>query len=96
MLSALLGGINMDFLNEYMLPIVFGICLCIGYVLKQWVKDVNNRYIPTIVALLGIFLSIWIRSWQISPEIILSGLISGLSSTGLHQMFKQFIEKKLQ
>ncbi len=96
MLSACLGGINMDFLNEYMLPIVFGICLCIGYVLKQWVKDVNNRYIPTIVALLGIFLSIWIRSWQISPEIILSGLISGLSSTGLHQMFKQFIEKKLQ
>ncbi len=86
----------MDFLNEYMLPIVFGICLCIGYVLKQWVKDVNNRYIPTIVALLGIFLSVWIRGWQISPEIILSGLISGLSSTGLHQMFKQFIEKKLR
>lgn len=96
MLPAFSGGINMDFLNEYMLPIVFGICLCIGYVLKQWVKDVNNRYIPTIVALLGIFLSVWIRGWQISPEIILSGLISGLSSTGLHQMFKQFIEKKLR
>ncbi len=84
----------MEFLNEYMLPVVLGICLCVGYTVKQWMSDVNNRYIPTIVAALGVMLSVWMNGWEISPEIILSGLISGLSSTGLHQMFKQFIENK--
>ena len=84
----------MEFLNEYMLPVVLGICLCVGYIIKQWLSDIDNKYIPTIVAVIGVILSVWISDWNITPEIILSGLISGLSSTGLHQIFKQFIENK--
>jgi hypothetical protein len=82
----------MEFLNEFMMPAVFGICLCTGYTIKKWIADVDNKYIPGIVAALGVFLSIWCSGWEISPEAILSGLISGLSSTGMHQMFKQFIK----
>lgn len=84
----------MEFLNDYMLPVVLGVCLCVGYIIKQWLSDVNNKYIPTIVAILGIVLAVWINGWSITPEIILSGMISGLSSTGLHQFFKQFINKE--
>lgn len=84
----------MEFLNEFMLPVVLGICLCVGYIIKKWIKDVDNKYIPTIVAVLGVALSIWISGWQITPEVILSGMISGLGSTGMHQVFKQFIEKE--
>lgn len=84
----------MDFLSEYMLPVVLGVCLCVGYVVKMWIKDVDNKYIPTIVAVLGIFLSAWISSWSITPDVILSGLVSGLASTGLHQLFKQYIDKQ--
>lgn len=84
----------MEFLNEFMLPVVLGICLCIGYIIKKWIKDVDNKYIPTIVAVLGVVLSIWISGWQITPEVILSGMISGLGSTGMHQVFKQFVEKE--
>ncbi len=83
----------MDFLNEFMMPIVLGTCLCVGYIVKKWVDDVDNKYIPTIVAVLGIVLSAWISGWNITPEVVLSGLISGLASTGLHQVFKNFIEK---
>lgn len=83
----------MEFLNEYMLPVVLGICLCVGYVVKKWIKDVDNRYIPTIVALLGVLLSAWISKWAVAPEVVLSGLFSGLASTGMHQLFKGFIEK---
>ena len=83
----------MEFLNEFMMPVVLGICLCVGYVVKKWIDDVDNKYIPTIVAVLGILLSTWISGWNVTPEVILSGLISGLGSTGLHQMFKNFIEK---
>ena len=82
----------MEFLNEFMLPVVLGICLCVGYVIKKWIKDVDNKYIPTIVAIIGVVLSIWISEWQITPEVILGGMISGLGSTGMHQLFKQFIE----
>ena len=84
----------MEFLNEFMLPVVLGICLFIGYKIKKWIKDVDNKYIPTIVAVLGVALSIWISGWQITPEVILSGMISGLGSTGMHQVFKQFVEKE--
>lgn len=86
----------MEFLNEYMLPVVFGICLCIGYIIKKWIADVDNKYIPAATASLGVFLAVWINGWNISPEIVLGGLISGLSSTGMHQLFKQFIEDKVK
>ena len=83
----------MDFLSEYMMPVVLGICLVVGWIIKKWIDDVDNKYIPTIVTLLGVFLASWFNGWVITPEIILSGLITGASSTGLHQVFKQYIEK---
>lgn len=83
----------MEFLSEFMLPVVLGVCLCVGYIVKKWLKDVDNKYIPTVVALLGVVLSAWISGWNITPEVILSGLVNGLASTGMHQLFKQFIEK---
>ena len=82
----------MEFLNTYMMPIVVGICLCLGYVIKKWIKDVDNKYIPTLVAVVGIVLALWINAWQLTPEVILSGLVSVLASTGMHQLFKQYIE----
>ena len=83
----------MEFLSEYMMPIVVGLCLCVGYIIKKWVKDVDNKFIPTICAALGAFLTIWLNSWSITPEILLSGIFSGLASTGLHQAFTQYIDK---
>lgn len=82
----------MEFLNEYMLPIVLGICLCVGYIAKKWIGDEQNKYIPTIVAVVGIIISIWINEWKVTPQVILSGMISGLASTGMHQLFKQYID----
>ena len=84
----------MDYLNEYMMPVVLGICLVVGWVIKKWIPDLKNKYIPTIVTILGAVIAVWINSWGVTPEIILSGLISGAASTGLHQLFTQFIEKK--
>ena len=84
----------MDFLNDYLVLIVMGICLCVGYVIKNLIPgDKINKFIPLIMAVLGVGLNIWLN-FAFSPEILLGGLVSGLSSTGLHQVFKQFIEKK--
>lgn len=83
---------DISFLNEYMVPVIIGICLCVGYIVKKWVADVDNKWIPTICALLGVVLSIWI-SWPcIDAGVILSGLASGLGSTGLHQAVTRLID----
>lgn len=84
---------NLNFLAEYMVPVIVGICLCVGYVIKKWVKDVDNKYIPTMCAILGVILALWISGWKGTPAVLLSGLVSGLASTGLHQLFKQLIDK---
>lgn len=78
--------------NDYANIMIMGICLCVGFVLKKWVKDVSNRLIPTINAVLGFLLSVWMAQWNISPSIILTGMISGLSATGAYEAFRQFIE----
>ena len=84
----------MEFLNDYLVLIVMGICLCIGYVIKHLIPtDKVNRFIPLIMAVLGVGLNVWLN-FAFSPEILLGGLASGLASTGMHQMFKKFIEKE--
>lgn len=83
---------DLGFLTEYTIPVIVGICLCVGFVIKKWIKDVDNKWIPTICALLGVLLAIWINGWTITAPILLSGLFSGLASTGLHQLLKQLIE----
>ena len=65
---------DLGFLTEFMVPVIVGICLCVGYVVKKWIKDVDNKYIPTICAALGIILAIWINGWTITAPILLSGL----------------------
>lgn len=84
----------MEFLNDYIVLIVVGICLCVGYMIKHLIpSDKINRFIPTIMAFLGLGLNVWING-AFTPEIVLGGLFSGLASTGLHQAFKQFLERK--
>jgi hypothetical protein len=78
-------------LKEYVVIIVLGICLCVGYILKNLIPtDKINRFIPLIMGVLGVLLNMWI-SWGVTPEIILGGLISGLASTGLYETFRNMI-----
>ena len=58
------------------------ICYCVGVVIKKWVKDISNRLIPTIVAILGIVISVWVNN-AFTPQVVLSGLLSGLASCGV-------------
>lgn len=89
------GVIFMDlsFIVNLYIPVVMVICLCVGYILKHWMKDLDNKVIPTILALLGAVLAC-MTAWDISVELMASGMVTGLASTGLHQAFKQIMEKK--
>lgn len=83
---------SLRFLNDLYVPAVLAICLSVGYILKHWVSDVDNRIIPTVLAVLGAVCAC-INARDVSLEIICAGLITGLASTGMHQAFKQFVEK---
>lgn len=85
----------MEFLNEYIVVIVLIACLCIGYILKHLVPSEKvDKYIPASLGLLGIFMNIWLNQWAVTPDILVSGMVSGLASTGMHQVFKQFLEAR--
>lgn len=80
-------------LTEFLLPIICIACLCVGYVLKNLIPGTAiDRFIPLIVAILGICLSIW-NFGVVTIEVVVTGAVSGLASTGLYEMFKQFVEK---
>lgn len=84
---------DLNFISEMYIPLVIALCLVVGYILKHWIKDVDNKYIPTILVILG-GISACLSQMDISLELIVSGMLSGLASTGLHQAFKQIIGEK--
>lgn len=84
---------DLTFLANFAVPIIVGVCLCVGYVIKNVITtDTINKYIPLIMAVLGVVLNIWINM-SFTPEILLGGIFSGLASTGLYEAFKQLIKK---
>lgn len=86
---------NINDLTNFVNLIILGICLCVGYIIKEAIPNTKiNRYIPLIMGLLGTTLAIVSNINQISLEIVLTGLFSGLASTGLYETFRNLINKK--
>lgn len=82
----------MEFLNAYLHPVILGICLVSGYIIKHWLPDVDNKIIPTLVTVEGMAAALWLSHWQLTPQVLTSGALTGLASTGVHQLFKQWLE----
>ncbi len=82
---------DLNFITEMYVPLIMVACLLVGYITKKWISDVDNKYIPTIVFLLGAVLGCIINH-GVTVEFIVAGAASGLASTGLHQAYKNFIE----
>ncbi len=85
----------MDFLNDYMVILVLVVCLCVGFIIKQVVNNKTvNKFIPLIVGVLGIVMNLWVSNFVFTPEVVAGGLVSGLASTGMYELLRNFIEKK--
>lgn len=81
-------------LTQYLSLVVIGICLCVGYVIKNSLDFIPNKYIPAIMLVLGTTINILMNLNGINAEVILVGMLSGLASTGLYELFKNFINKE--
>lgn len=85
---------NIEFLNEYVNLVTLGICLCTGYVIKTSLDFISNKYIPLIMLILGVVINILCNINNIDAVVILSGMISGLASTGLYEAMRNLLQKK--
>ena len=84
---------DIGFLTEYAIPLIVGICICVGYIIKNLVpSDGINRFIPLIMGILGVLLNFWVNQ-QFTAEVLLGGLFSGLASTGLYELFRNLINR---
>lgn len=81
---------DISFITDMYVPIIMVACLIVGFIVKKWIHDVDNKWIPTIVTILGAVLGFVINGASI--EAVVAGAVTGLASTGLHQLFKQLIE----
>lgn len=86
----------MDFatiLSEHFVLVVVLACLIVGYFIKHasFLTWVPNNDIPWILAIFGGVLNIFVSG--LSIESVVYGAFMGLASTGLHQIFKEFVEK---
>lgn len=81
----------MEMFTTYIVPVIVGICLIVGYLIKNF-TGADNRFIPLIVTVLGVAMAMWMNWPAITPEVILGGAVSGLASTGMHQLLKQWID----
>ena len=84
----------MEFLNEYINIIVLAFCLGIGYIIKNSLDFIPNKYIPLILGTIGIIANIVNSAGAgeaITLSVIVTGLITGLASTGAWELVKHII-----
>ena len=89
---------DLSAISAYLVPSIVILCLLVGYIVKNFIStDAVNKYIPLIVGVLGVVASVFTAVTTgnaITVDIIVSGLASGLASTGLFEAYKNLINGK--
>lgn len=84
----------LESLQEYMIPVIIGICFIIGQIIKSVdKKELITDYLSLILPIVGILLAFWIEEGQITPYVLFGGLASGWASTGVWEGYKATIKK---
>lgn len=77
---------DISMINNYFIPAVVVMSLCIGYILRNWMPT-DNKWIPTILFFVGAISGVVVSGFNFTA--IVSGAVSGLAAVGLNQAFKQ-------
>lgn len=83
----------MEYLDKYVVVVIVGICLALGYIIKHSLNFIPNKYIPLIMGIVGVLLNVWMNEWNFNVQILLGGLASGLASTGAFEMVRNIRNK---
>lgn len=80
---------DINIIDEMIMPIITAACLCIGFVMKKWMPT-DDKWIPTVLLMIGAISGLIL--FGADYEGIVKGMVSGLAAVGLHQTFKQHIK----
>lgn len=85
---------DLSFLLDYIDLVTLGICLCMGFALKhaELFEKFGNQYIPLTMLGIGTLIAILTHLGNVNAAVILGGMISGLASTGLHEMLRNLLK----
>lgn len=83
----------LEILNQYIVVVIMAGCLGIGYIIKNSLDFIPNKYIPLILGIIGILLNIW-STGKLTVEVIVCGLASGLAATGIFEGVKNITSKE--
>ena len=80
---------GIEFLEGLIVPVIMAVCLCLGFIIKGFDK-IPNKWIPVILALVGVAAAMW-ESWgTITLGTVAGGLASGLAACGAYDTYKHF------
>jgi len=80
-------------LQQYLSPVIMGLCLLLGNTIKTSVPKIPNNYIPLVLGLIGAILMVALNGLSVQNLIV--GLVSGLSATGVHQIKKELTSEEV-
>ena len=80
-------------LSSFIIVLPCAAALIIGFLVKHAIPAIPNRFIPLICAVIGLGVNIWVNM-SFSPEILVTGLVSGVAATGMFEMVRNLIGKK--
>ena len=66
-------------------------CLVVGWLMKKFMPT-DNKIIPMVLVIIGAIVFVLLEGMSVKNIIV--GAFTGAASTGLHQVFKQYIEGK--
>ena len=76
-------------IQDYVVVAIAVFTYLILAMVKPLLPETWRRFIPLMAGLLGVFGNIWLNNWEVTFPIVLEGLASGLSATGIDQLIKQ-------
>ncbi|WP_289068904.1 phage holin family protein [Faecalibaculum rodentium] len=81
----------MEIFGQALVPTTLIICLCVGYCVKNFVpEEAVNKYIPAIMCALGAVITCLAQGF--TWDGLGAGMLTGLASTGLHQLLTRTLE----
>ena len=83
-----------NLLCQYAVFPVALVCFGVGYVIKHYITKLPNKFIPLILACLGLLLNLAINGFSFSFDIVITGIASGLVATGSFEMIRNLAEKQ--
>lgn len=85
-------GFN-DLITQFAVFPIALLCFGIGYVIKHYIKKIPNKFIPLILACVGLLLNLAFNQFNFTFDIVITGVCSGLVATGGFEAVRNLIKK---